>query len=174
MLRPDFLDKLDAVAANARALVLASAANASRTDSNRREGGGGEDGGEGGRQGGGRREAELWVTELGGAYNSGRPGVTDVFLSSFWYLDALGVLTRTEADIILSNLPHALTGAVLTRLNRKMFRRAVVAVHERDDLELSAREAETLILEPLLTLDEHDFTPLQPFKSKLILVTRRP
>ncbi len=85
--------------------------------------------------------------------------------------DALDVLARTEADIILSNLPHALTGAVLTRLNRKTFRRAVVAVHERDDLKVSARAAETLILKPLTTLDERDFTPPQPFKSKLMLVT---
>ncbi len=86
--------------------------------------------------------------------------------------DALDVLARAEADIILSNLPHALTGAMLTRLNRKTFRRAVVAVHERDDVELSAHKAETLSLEPLLTLDEGDFTPPQPFKSKLMLVTR--
>ena len=85
--------------------------------------------------------------------------------------DALDVLARSEADIILSNLPYALTGAVLTRLNHKTFRRAIVAVHERDDVKLLTHEAENLILEPLLTLDEHDFTPPQPFRSKLILIT---
>ena len=85
--------------------------------------------------------------------------------------DALGVLERLEADIILSNLPHTFTEAVLARLNRKTFRRAVVAVYARDDVELLAHEAGNLILHPLLTLDEDDFTPPQPFKSKLILVT---
>ncbi len=87
--------------------------------------------------------------------------------------DALDVLARTETDIILSNLPHALTGAVLTRLNRKAFRRTVIAVHERDDVQQLARVAEGLSLKSLLTLDEHDFTPPQPFKSELILVTPR-
>ena len=31
----------------------------------------------------------LWVTEMGGAYNSGRPGVTDAFPAVFWFADAL-------------------------------------------------------------------------------------
>ena len=32
--------------------------------------------------------------EAGGAYNSGRPGVTDSFVSSFWYLDGFGILSE--------------------------------------------------------------------------------
>ncbi|XRB01119.1 heparanase [Pycnococcus provasolii] len=31
--------------------------------------------------------AQPWIGEAGGAYNSGAPGVTDAFMSSFWYLD---------------------------------------------------------------------------------------
>lgn len=85
--------------------------------------------------------------------------------------DALGVLERLEAEVILSNLPHTLTKGVLRRLGRKTFRRALIAVHERDDVQQLARTAEGLSLEPLVTLEEHDFTPPQPFKSKLVLAT---
>ncbi|KAL7093415.1 hypothetical protein ACP275_11G040000 [Erythranthe tilingii] len=34
--------------------------------------------------------ASAWVGEAGGAYNSGRDGVTNTFVFSFWYLDQLG------------------------------------------------------------------------------------
>ena len=37
---------------------------------------------------------ELWMSEAGGAYNSGAAGVTDAFHSSFWFLDGLGVLAQ--------------------------------------------------------------------------------
>lgn len=37
-------------------------------------------------------QPEIWMGEAGGAYNSGRPGVTDTFHSSFWFLDSLGIL----------------------------------------------------------------------------------
>ena len=37
---------------------------------------------------------EIWMGEAGGAYNSGRPGVTDSFISSFWFLDGFGVLSE--------------------------------------------------------------------------------
>ena len=42
----------------------------------------------------GAQEPEIWMGEAGGAYNSGRPGVTDAFMSSFWYLDGFGVLSE--------------------------------------------------------------------------------
>ena len=41
-----------------------------------------------------RTPPEVWMGEAGGAYNSGAPGVTDRFHSSFWYLDSLGQLAR--------------------------------------------------------------------------------
>lgn len=37
-----------------------------------------------------------WVGEAGGAYNSGRHLVTDSFISSFWYLDQLGMSARYD------------------------------------------------------------------------------
>ncbi|CAI9100902.1 OLC1v1038092C1 [Oldenlandia corymbosa var. corymbosa] len=35
--------------------------------------------------------ASAWVGEAGGAYNSGRNGVSNAFVYSFWYLDQLGM-----------------------------------------------------------------------------------
>jgi len=84
--------------------------------------------------------------------------------------DALAVLEGLEFDLLLANLPHTLTEAVLKRLSLKTFRRAVLAVHEADNLEqLTALAGGRLKLTPLLTLDKNDFTPPQPFRSKLLL-----
>lgn len=89
--------------------------------------------------------------------------------------DALAGLDRLEFDVLLANLPHTLTIAVLKRLSSKTFRRAVLAVHEADDLaQLTALAGGRLRLTPLLTLDKNDFTPPQPFKSKLVLAVPRP
>lgn len=92
--RPDFLDKLKPLAASARRLAdapasasgggaNASAAAPSTAPSARAP-----------------SARALWVTEMGGAYNSGRPGVTDAFASSFWYLDALGVLSLHGTSVV--------------------------------------------------------------------------
>lgn len=83
---------------------------------------------------------------------------------------ALTVLERLEFDVLLANLPHTLTEAVLKRLSAKAFRRAVLAVHGADDLaQLTALTGRRLKLTPLVTLFEGDFTPPQPFRSKLVL-----
>jgi 16S rRNA A1518/A1519 N6-dimethyltransferase RsmA/KsgA/DIM1 with predicted DNA glycosylase/AP lyase activity len=89
--------------------------------------------------------------------------------------DALAMLERLEFDVLLANLPHALTEAVLKRLSAKTFRRAVLAVHEADDLaQLTTLTGHRLKLTPLVTLVEGDFTPPQPFRSKLVLAVLRP
>ncbi|GMH59047.1 hypothetical protein TL16_g02745 [Triparma laevis f. inornata] len=44
----------------------------------------------------GETPPEIWMGEAGGAYNSGRPGVTDAFTSSFWYLDGFGILSENN------------------------------------------------------------------------------
>ncbi len=86
--------------------------------------------------------------------------------------DALAVLERLDADVILSNLPHALTTDVLKILRRKAFRRALVAVHADDDVgALSRLLGGKYRLEPVLTLEKADFTPPQPFRSKVLLLT---
>jgi 16S rRNA A1518/A1519 N6-dimethyltransferase RsmA/KsgA/DIM1 with predicted DNA glycosylase/AP lyase activity len=89
--------------------------------------------------------------------------------------DALAVLGRLEFDVLLANLPHTLTGAVLTRLSVKTFRRAVLAVHEADDLtQLTASAGGHLRLTLLVTLVESDFIPPQLFRSKLVLAVLKP
>ena len=37
-------------------------------------------------------EAQIWVGEIAAAWHSGRDNVTNRFVSSFWYADALGTL----------------------------------------------------------------------------------
>lgn len=84
--------------------------------------------------------------------------------------DALSALERLEFDVLLSNLPHALTAAVLRRLQGKSFVRALVAVHEGD----APRTLEALsgcTASPLLILDEDDFSPPQSFKSQVFVLS---
>lgn len=38
----------------------------------------------------------LWIGEGAMSYNSGRPGVTDTMVSSFWYANLLAVLSKTQ------------------------------------------------------------------------------
>ena len=38
------------------------------------------------------RGMQIWVGEIAAAWHSGEPGVTNRFISSFWYADALGLL----------------------------------------------------------------------------------
>lgn len=86
--------------------------------------------------------------------------------------DAVGVLERLQADIILSNLPHTLTTGVLKTLSQKTFKRALVAVHAEDDVVvLSKLIGNCYTLEPFLVLEGADFTPTQPFRSRLLKVT---
>ena len=42
---------------------------------------------------------QVWIGESGGAYNSGRAGVTDAFASSFWYLDELGTTAQLRHQV---------------------------------------------------------------------------
>lgn len=87
--------------------------------------------------------------------------------------DALEVIGSCPADIILSNLPHQRTARVVARLAHTPFARAVIAVHDDEALaDLRALSGASLQFTALTTLDEDDFTPPQPFKSKLVQVTR--
>lgn len=88
--------------------------------------------------------------------------------------DALEMLEHLQADVILSNLPHALTTDILKILSRKTFRRALVAVHAEDDVAaLSRLMGGKYRLESILTLEKVDFTPTQPFRSSVLKVHKR-
>jgi len=84
--------------------------------------------------------------------------------------DALEALDGLHFEVLLSNLPHALTKPLLKRLREKRFQRALVAMHEDENLEALENG---LRLEPLRVLHERDFSPPQPFKSKLVRVTHK-
>ena len=82
------------------------------------------------------------------------------------------MLERLQADVILSNLPHALTTDILKILSRKTFKQALVAVHAEDDVAaLSRLLGGKYRLESILTLEKVDFTPTQPFRSLVLKVT---
>ena len=138
MLRADFLDKLKPLAAGVAAVhaSLTSAGGA------------------------------VWVPELGGAYNSGRPRVTNSFVSGFWYLDALGVLALAGTQVVcrqtllggsyalleLGGPPEAGGGGPPPRrlnsdmyaatLWRKLMGPRVLSVHVRADEDEDEAEAE--------------------------------
>eukprot|EP01116_Phalansterium_solitarium_P021898 TRINITY_DN7022_c0_g1_i1.p1 TRINITY_DN7022_c0_g1~~TRINITY_DN7022_c0_g1_i1.p1 ORF type:complete len:490 (-),score=174.57 TRINITY_DN7022_c0_g1_i1:327-1796(-) len=44
-------------------------------------------------------KAALWVGEMGPAYGGGQNGVTNRFVSSFWYLDMLGLLAQLKHSV---------------------------------------------------------------------------
>lgn len=94
--------------------------------------------------------------------------------------DALALLRSVDAryDVVLSNLPHFLTAAVLDELSAlaaetpPRFKRAVMAVRDGDDLG-GARHAAALRFRDLAVLERDDFAPAQPFRSRLVLCTPR-
>ena len=91
-------------------------------------------------------------------------------------VDALQVLRDGTFDVVVSNLPFDLTESVLQILAAKApsrgFRRAVLSVHNDDAFGHRPYHA-ALHIRPLCVLQEDDFSPRQPFLSKLVLVTPR-
>jgi energy-coupling factor transporter ATP-binding protein EcfA2 len=83
--------------------------------------------------------------------------------------DAVGVLQSEEFDVVISNLPFFLTTDILDVPAKVPFRVAVMSV--RADEELS-RATARLKIENVLNLDEEDFFPRQPFKSRVVRVLR--
>ncbi|KAJ8613393.1 hypothetical protein CTAYLR_002230 [Chrysophaeum taylorii] len=67
----------------------------------------------------GAPEAQVWVSEAGGAYGSGAGNVTDRYVSAFWYLDELGALA--ERSIAL-HCRQALVGGHYALLRRHLGR----------------------------------------------------
>ncbi|MDZ7705874.1 MAG: rRNA adenine N-6-methyltransferase family protein [Trueperaceae bacterium] len=90
--------------------------------------------------------------------------------------DARQVLPKLRFDVLLSNLPHTLTGDVLARLRDRVrrgqtFRRALVAAHCSDDLANRDEVGGVFEVRFVGALKEDDFTPPQPFGSSLYLLT---
>lgn len=81
--------------------------------------------------------------------------------------DAVAAVRSLSFDILVSNLPFFLTEQILSGLCNVSFRRAVMSVHVDDEF---GRFDNQLTISVLGVLNEDDFFPRQPFKSKLILV----
>ena len=79
--------------------------------------------------------------------------------------DAADALTKLPCDVVISNLPFFLTAKILQVLKRKSFRCAIMSVRCDEDLATYCADFELI---ELGTLDEEDFFPRQPFKSRLI------
>ncbi|KAJ7529160.1 hypothetical protein O6H91_15G035800 [Diphasiastrum complanatum] len=62
--------------------------------------------------------AQAWVGESGGAYNSGQHLVSDAFLSSFWYVDQLGMAACFNTQVYCR---QSLVGGNYGLLNRTTF-----------------------------------------------------
>ncbi len=52
-------------------------------------------------------DAEVWLTETGHALCGGQDGLSDTFVTGFWWLDQLGLLARRGQDVVVR---QALTG----------------------------------------------------------------
>ena len=88
--------------------------------------------------------------------------------------DAIEYLrTEENIDIVISNLPSSLTRSVLDSLEQhRRVRRAVIAMHENDEVKYTSSTHPSFQFATLCTLFGEDFDPPQPFNSKLVLVTR--
>ena len=84
--------------------------------------------------------------------------------------DAVVTLPALTFDVLLTNLPHYLTPAALEILAAMPFRVAVLAV--RADVELAVPPV--LRATEVVPLHATDFTPTQPFASRVIRVVRSP
>jgi heparanase len=45
--------------------------------------------------------SQIWMTETGHAQCGGEPEISDTFISSFWWLDQLGLLAKNECKVIV-------------------------------------------------------------------------
>ncbi|MGL5866166.1 MAG: rRNA adenine N-6-methyltransferase family protein [Dermatophilaceae bacterium] len=84
--------------------------------------------------------------------------------------DALTVVHDLPCEVLLSNLPGQVTRRLLHRLEGLPFRTAVLAV---DDSFIGDDVTTVFVVDQVATLDEDDFQPRQPDKSRLVRLTRR-
>lgn len=85
--------------------------------------------------------------------------------------DALTILPVLPCDVMLSNLPSAVTQGVLTMASALSFRTGIVAVGQGWQLDGLEAHFDVDLVD---VLDEDDFRPRQPVKSELLRLRRRP
>ncbi|MGL5866078.1 MAG: rRNA adenine N-6-methyltransferase family protein [Dermatophilaceae bacterium] len=84
--------------------------------------------------------------------------------------DALAVIHDLPCEVLLSNLPGDVTRRLLHHCDGLQFRTAIVAV---DDSFTGNDLTAGLVVDQVATLNEDDFHPRQPAKSRLLRLTRR-
>lgn len=89
-------------------------------------------------------------------------------------VDALVALQTFSCDILLANLPHALSRDLFKALREvPQVKRAVIALHmDFDSKAVRALLGKDWRVEDVCILDEEDFSPAQPFKSRVVELRR--
>jgi heparanase 1 len=67
---------------------------------------------------GGQPRAELWVGETAAAWDSGKPGVTNAFVDSFWFVTQLGSLAQVG---VATQCRQSLVGGAYELLDKHTF-----------------------------------------------------
>jgi 16S rRNA A1518/A1519 N6-dimethyltransferase RsmA/KsgA/DIM1 with predicted DNA glycosylase/AP lyase activity len=81
--------------------------------------------------------------------------------------DALEIIQRFTFDVLIGNLPHAVTESLLKLMPSLSFRTAVLAVGESTDLDVLAS---AFSWSEITTITGNDFVPPQPSVSRLVKV----
>jgi 16S rRNA A1518/A1519 N6-dimethyltransferase RsmA/KsgA/DIM1 with predicted DNA glycosylase/AP lyase activity len=82
--------------------------------------------------------------------------------------DALRILPETPCDVLLGNLPNAVTERLLDLLPNLSFRTAVLAIAGDTVLKRISRQ---FTIEEITTLEGDDFEPPQASRSRLVKIT---
>ena len=81
--------------------------------------------------------------------------------------DALEIIPAASFDVLIGNLPHAVTESLLTLLPRLSFRVAVMAVSESSDL---GQLGPAFSWSGVTRITGDDFAPPQPSVSRVVRV----
>jgi 16S rRNA A1518/A1519 N6-dimethyltransferase RsmA/KsgA/DIM1 with predicted DNA glycosylase/AP lyase activity len=83
--------------------------------------------------------------------------------------DALEIVQKVSFDVLIGNLPHAVTESLLKILPSLSFRTAILAIGESTDLSQLGR---TFSCSEVTRITGNDFLPPQPSVSRIVKVMR--
>lgn len=84
--------------------------------------------------------------------------------------DALQLARTLPHDVLIGNLPNAVTEVLVDVLPKLPFRTAVLAVGQRTDF---SRVGSTFDIDEVTTITGDDFSPPQPSTSRIVRLARR-
>jgi 16S rRNA A1518/A1519 N6-dimethyltransferase RsmA/KsgA/DIM1 with predicted DNA glycosylase/AP lyase activity len=82
--------------------------------------------------------------------------------------DALQIVQKISFDVLIGNLPNAVTNSLLTLLPNLSFRTAVLAVGESTNLD---QLGDSFSRSEVTTITEDDFVPPQPSVSRIVRIS---